>query len=74
MYDKIHEIECSIKEVFNMALDSCMRIEGYRRNGLWRRYGDVLFEKDPVELINNICAYTNKVFTDNDFELKFHKE
>jgi len=57
-----------------MALDSCMRIEGYRRNGLWRRYGDVLFEKDPVELINNICAYTNKVFTDNDFELKFHKE
>ena len=57
-----------------MALDNCMRIEGYRRNCLWRRYGDVLFEKDPVDLINNICANTNKVFTDNDFELKFHKE
>lgn len=56
IFDKIHEKDCSIKEVFNMALDSCIRIEGYRRNGLWKRYGDVLFEKDPVELINNICA------------------
>lgn len=61
--DKIEKKDFNIKKVFNSALDSCKRVDGDTSNM-------ILFEKDPVELINNICAYTNKVFKDNDFVIK----